>query len=371
MIETPAKIRVCFISLRAYPIFDPSVEKIFGGAEVDLYLLATELAKDPRFDVQFVVGDYGQPDGERIENVTLFKSLDVHKNLFLQGRKLWRALRQANAQIYMQEACSLSTPMIAAWCVLHRRKFVYRTASMQETNGAYFAQNPVRGVFVKWAFRAADQFIVQNEKDAEHAVKTLGRNSLVIRNACRLSSMTTGEKKGILWAGRSPEVKRPDLFLKLTRAFPDKQFVMICQKGTGDADYEQLVNEAQQLSNLTFIRRVPFQEIDRYFERAEVFVNTSDSEGFPNAFVQACKNAAPILSLRVNPDGFLDAHQCGRCADGDWERFCALLRELTETPLGRRLGQNGQAYIRQFHDIEDIVRRYKQLFMGLAGRADE
>ena len=46
MIETPAKIRVCFISLRAYPIFNPSVEKLFGGAEVDLYLLATELAKE-------------------------------------------------------------------------------------------------------------------------------------------------------------------------------------------------------------------------------------------------------------------------------------------------------------------------------------
>jgi glycosyltransferase involved in cell wall biosynthesis len=371
MIETPTKIRVCFISLRAYPIFNPSVEKLFGGAEVDLYLLATELAKDPRFEVQFVVGDYGQPDVERIENVTLFKSLDVHKNLFLQGRKLWHALRQANAQIYMQEACSLSTPMIAALCVLHRRKFVYRTAHTDETDGTYFREHPFRKWFIQWAIRKAEIIITQNEKDVNDAIKTLGRKPCVIRNACRINPLPDSQRNGVLWVARSVSFKRPELFLRLADCFSEKNFIMICPKGTGDAHYERLLDAAEKVNNLTLIKRVPFHQIDRYFEQAAVFVNTSDSEGFPNTFVQACKNGTPILSLRVNPDGFLEAHNCGRCANGDWERFCAILRELTETPQGRELGLNGQSYIRRFHDIEDIVRHYKQLFMGLVGRADE
>ncbi len=55
------KNRVCFVSLKAYPLFNPDISSVFGGAEVDLYMLATELANDERFEVSFIVGDYGQP----------------------------------------------------------------------------------------------------------------------------------------------------------------------------------------------------------------------------------------------------------------------------------------------------------------------
>ncbi len=56
-IQSP--IRVCFISPKAYPLFNPNVEAVFGGAEVDLYYLATELAKDDSFTVSFITADYG------------------------------------------------------------------------------------------------------------------------------------------------------------------------------------------------------------------------------------------------------------------------------------------------------------------------
>ena len=71
--EAVQPIRVCFIILRAYTLFNPDVKDVIGGAEVDLYLLATELAKDKKFEVRFVVGDYGQKQIEVRENVTIIK----------------------------------------------------------------------------------------------------------------------------------------------------------------------------------------------------------------------------------------------------------------------------------------------------------
>ena len=123
--EKNSPIRVCFLSLRAYPIFNPSVNAIFGGAEVDLYLLATEIAKDYGFQVSFVVGDYGQESIETRENVTIIKSLDVNKNLFLGSPMIWKALKKANADIYIQEACSLSTVLFAFFCKCKNKKFVF------------------------------------------------------------------------------------------------------------------------------------------------------------------------------------------------------------------------------------------------------
>ena len=133
------------MSPKAYPIFNPDVGKVFGGAEVDLYLIATELAKDDAYDVRFVVGDYGQPAIEEREHVTLYKSLDVDKNFLAQGWKVWRAMERADSDIYMHEACSLGTTLVALFCKLKRRRFVYRTAHTHETEGVYFKENPLRG----------------------------------------------------------------------------------------------------------------------------------------------------------------------------------------------------------------------------------
>lgn len=365
MNKNPNKIRVCFIAIKAYPIFNSSVEKVFGGAEVDLYLLATELAKDSRFEVSFVVGDYGQPDGEVREGVKLYKSVATDRFMLLEGAKVWRAMKRADADVYMHEACSLVTTLTAIFCKLNHRIFVYRTAHTNETDGTYTSQCPVRGRFVKWAFRHADVFITQNQQDNENLLRTVGRIAIVIPNTCRMPNTPLPLKNGVLWTARSMPVKRPEYFFDLAKAFPGYSFIMICPRGTGDNNYLELVTHAQQIKNLTFLQHVPFQEIDRYFEQAAVFVNTSDSEGFPNTFVQACKSETPILSLRINPDDFLNSNQCGLCCDGDRN---LLMKNLNDLLLDKQrcleLGRNGRRYANQTHNIRVIAEQYKQLFMN-------
>ncbi len=50
-------VKVCFVSPKAYPLFNPDCNGAFGGAEVDLCLLSTELAKDQNFHVAFITAD--------------------------------------------------------------------------------------------------------------------------------------------------------------------------------------------------------------------------------------------------------------------------------------------------------------------------
>ncbi len=101
--NTPAKkpVRVCFVSPKAYPLFAPASEGVFGGAEVDLYLLGTELAKDKDFEISFVTADYGQADSEVIDDVRVIKSLDFNKNSLTGAVKIWRAMSRAGANIYV------------------------------------------------------------------------------------------------------------------------------------------------------------------------------------------------------------------------------------------------------------------------------
>ncbi len=75
------KIKVCFVSPFAYSLFNPEVDLKFGGAEVQMYLVATELAKDENFNVNFVVLDVWQKKKEKHQGVEVYKAYKRGRNI--------------------------------------------------------------------------------------------------------------------------------------------------------------------------------------------------------------------------------------------------------------------------------------------------
>jgi len=133
--------------------------------------------------------------------------------------------------------------------------------------------------------------------------------------------------------------------------------------------FERIATEAAAVPNLTFVERVPFSEIQAYFDRAKVFVNTSTVEGFPNTFVQAAMGAAPVLSLAVNPDDVLDVHGFGRCAHGDTARLTSdLAALLADEGLREAMGQAGFAYAKATHDADAVMPRFKELLARVVAK---
>lgn len=358
------KIRVCFISPKAYPIFNPDVQSVFGGAEVDLYMIATELAKDETFNVSFIVADYGQPDEEQRENVRILKSLDFKQNPLTGAIRIWNAMKRADADWYMLETASPGVPLGLLFARLHRRKMLYRTAHEKECNGDYLARHFFLGKLFKASIRRVDALVTQNRCDQENLLKNMNVSSTVIPNGHPIPCLENVSKKTILWVGRSVDFKHPERFLALAKAFPDEHFTMICQRATGDRHYDDLKASAAGIQNLEFIERVPFHEIDRYFENAKVFVNTSDSEGFPNTFIQACKASTAILSFGFNPDNFLDVHRCGIACGFTGERMAEHLKAMLEDGRYIQLGRNGRDYAAAVHNIVTVAAQYKDIFKG-------
>ena len=74
--------KICFIGPKAYQLFNPKIKSTFGGAEVQLSLLAKELTKNNELDIHFMVTDYGQKNLEQFNNIKIRKSLDFKKNIF-------------------------------------------------------------------------------------------------------------------------------------------------------------------------------------------------------------------------------------------------------------------------------------------------
>lgn len=365
---TDKPISICFVAPKAYGLFDPSAKTNFGGAEVDLYMLATELGKDPAFAVSFITADYGQPAEQTRESVRLLKSLDFGRGPLMGAVRIWRALKTADAQFYLMKTASPGVPLVYAFCRLNRRKFLYRTASRRECDGTYRREHPVLGRLFYRALRGAARVFAQNQDDQELLSCTAGIGAVVIANGHRIGALRDRGRGHILWVGRSAAVKHPQRFLELACRFPQEQFIMICRPATGDTDYESLKKRAKGIANLKFYMDVDFFEVDSYFASAKVFVNTSDKEGFPNTFIQAAKAGTPILSWQVNPDQFLARHQCGLACGASMEKLCEGLAFLLEGRRYTEIGRNGLDYCLEHHDISKIVNIYKEHLHQLAGR---
>jgi glycosyltransferase involved in cell wall biosynthesis len=368
--NSSTRIKICFVAPKAYPLFNPDAKNIknpFGGSEVDLYLLAVELAKDIQFEISFIVADYGQGDSETVENVKVIKSLNFDKNVFSGMFRIWSAMRKADARIYIIKTASSGVPFTAIFCRLYGRAFVYRTASRYECDGEYARRYPVLGWAFNRSLRSAKLVFTQNQTDRENLLRTTGISSVFIRNGHHIERLSDSNRDIILWVGRSDSKKNPQLFLDLAEQFPDEKFVMLCPKAIGDKNYIQLIIRARTMKNLEFIPLVPFQKTGDYFMRAKVFVCTSQAEGFPNTYIQAWINAVPVLSLEVNPDGLFDKFGCGICCKGDFGRLTESLRFMLAGNKYAELGLNGRKYVEEYHDITKIAEEYKRLFCNIAG----
>lgn len=365
--NTPAKkpVRVCFVSPKAYPLFAPASEGYFGGAEVDLYLIGTELAKDGGFEVSFVTADYGQADSEVIDDVRVIKSLDFNKNSLTGAIRIWRAMSRADADIYVLKTPSAGMPLVALFCLVNNKSFVYRSASARECDGTYLKEHYWLGRAFAWSLRKAKTVFVQNLVDKDNMAQTIGVSAMVIPNAHHLEESGSSDRNVILWVGRSAPIKRPELFIELAEKNPDQSFVMICRRATGDDNYDQLCSYAAGISNLEFHKHVPFADIDKFFNRAKVFVNTSDSEGFPNTFIQAGSCSTAMLSLRIDPDDFIKKYNCGVSCSGDFQNLVDSLKDILRNDGYMEMGENSRKYVEENHDIAKVIEQYKEIFARL------
>ena len=257
------KIKVAFVSIFSYPLFNPRCDLTFGGAEVQISLISKELAKDDDFDVSVVVADTGQKEIEVYDNVSVYRSYKRGRNmgnLLKAPVRLYKTLKKVNPDIVVCRAAGVEVGIASIYAKMDRKKFVYSIASNGDISGMY--SKGIRGKLFEIGFKNADKYVAQSAEQME----MLGtKNKALIKNSFPPRDLKENSKSEILWIGRGAEIKRPDFFLKLARDFPGESFVMIMPKSEEDP-WERILQEAKNIQNLKFIESVPFGEIDRYFD---------------------------------------------------------------------------------------------------------
>ena len=365
-------MKICFVSYFTYSLFNPNSRASVGGAEVQIFNLATYL-HGIGHEVSIVVGDFGQSEEEVFDGIRLLKAFALGAK-GMAGKltsklRLFAALSSADADIYVASGASSDAALISLYCRLRGRKFVFRTAHEFDCNGRNESSG-LAGRLYRFGLRGADAVVTQHYGHRE-LLRARGVRSEVIRNAFPITEPAGGDRAiDAFWIGRCEPWKNPEMFLDLAETCPNRFFVMICPPELHQpALFDRVEARAATLPNLRFIERIPFRESQAYFDAARVFVGTSDFEGFPNTYLQACLSGTPILSYKVDPDGFIENRGAGYVAGGDYDAMVqGLHRLLDDREEWKERSAKAWQYVRETHDIRTQGALWAGLFERLLGK---
>lgn len=360
---------VCFVCLYTYAYFEPESDLPLGGAERQLSLIGRELT--PRFDVHFVVGDFGQPTVQSVDGVTLHRAYDPREDSPAarprQVLALFRAMRRADADVYVFRGEHARATLTCALATLIGKRWVYNLALDEHAEPPAGNGERFRRAVVGRVLDAADGIIAQNERQRDRLRAVFDAEAVVVPNGCPPleSHIPYNEREFFLYVGRlTRSQKRPHLFVELARQVPDAEFVLVGPASGDEAYCEQIRREAAALDNLRFPGRVDPEEIDEYFERAIALVNTSTQEGFPNTFLEAWRAGTPVLGLDVDPGRFLGGQSTGY-ADGEFDELVALAERFRDSTTHRRsMGELSKREFDERYHIASVATEYAEVLQA-------
>ena len=345
---------ILFHSSHAHLVLERSTTRVSGGAELQVALLARELA-GLGIDVMIAAGDTGQPDssvhdGVRIRNAGKFQTgrlLDTLRSL----PRVVRVLREERPEWVF----------LLGWTtwlfILHVMKpfFGYKLGFIcgldTEVNGGFRRKNPIRGFLFEYAMRRCDVRFAMT-RDQRRLFEENGMTCELYRNLIlpRSSSRTPEKPIDLLWVSRCQPIKRPHLFLDLAGQLPETRCRMVCPR-EDVALWNSVTSRAAGIPNVEFIERVPYHEIQRVYDEAKIFVNTSEWEGWPNSFIQSGLGGTALLSLVVNPDRLFETYALGRFCAGDAGRMATEARTMLGDPEAlEKMQQESTRFVAEMHD---------------------
>jgi glycosyltransferase involved in cell wall biosynthesis len=292
-------------------------------------------------------------------------------------KEMVETYRRVDADIYCSFGVGNATADIIAYCRRWGKKFVLFAGSGDDFSDSYRKDSLEHNVYGSRCdvcydvVMTADYIVTQTEDQRRLLKQRFGRNSACIANPfdlCTPPAMAPiSAGRFALWIGKSDPVKQPLLFIELAQANPDLSFMMIMNRSDQALHAEVL---SRRPPNVMLVESVPFHQIERYFAQAYVLVNTSRFEGFPNTFLQAGKYAVPVLSLAVDPDGFIELHECGFVAKGDSDALNRGLRTLArDCALRSKTGANLRTYVEERHALPGRVDELKRFLNTVADDA--
>lgn len=345
-----------------------------GGIEVQITAIARELARR-EWHVTLLTAPFGE-DGEAgsVDGLRVLPATGGARSRSLGGlMSLARQLRRLPVDVWLMQGIHPLAGVASLLSHLSGRRFVFWLASDTDAT----CQDPRTSriprphrPFAAYGVRSADAVIAQTSHQKQLVQDNFKRASTVIPNVWPVDSLRPGRANAptALWVANLRWEKRPELVLEVAAAAPEVRFVMVGGPMRGnDGIYQHILAHQHDLPNFHYAGFVPFDTVGQYFESADMFINTSAVEGFPNTFLQAWDAHLPIVAT-FDPDGVLEREQLGYHCAGVPELVERVQLLAADGERRRELGERGKRYLRDHFSLDVVIPRLEAVLQEVGGR---
>jgi len=323
-------------------IVAPSLRGI-GGQAVQASLLLNHWRNDPAVNARFIPTD---PDLPRwlgwVERIPYLRTL-VRMPFYLT--KLWRGMQNVGiAHIFSASYWSFLVATVPAWLIARlRTKKVFVNYHSGEARDHLRRSRVARAIL-----RRADQLIVPSRYLVD-VFRDFGLRALVVPNTVDLDRFSFRLRDPLRpWLvctrGFEPYYSVDQVVLAFSyvkKEFPEAR---LCLVGKGSLEHEirAMVNQLK-LIDVDFVGGVPHNEIYRFYDQADIFVNASWLDNMPLSILEAFASGTPVVSTA--PEGiryFVEHERTGLLSPPGDARALAenVVRVLRNPDLSIRLARN-------------------------------
>jgi glycosyltransferase involved in cell wall biosynthesis len=373
--EPMAAPHVCFVGLGNLPVLAPEYsDQPAGGEALQHTLLARALARCG-WRVSMIVLDSGQSDGATWDGVKTYKAYRADDGIpvvrFLHPRwtKLQSALQRADADIYYTSCAGAELGQVALFARRHGKKLVFRIASDSDCDPRALLVRYWRDrQLFQWGLARADLVLAQTPSQQRALVRNFARQSQVMGLAVEPAGRRrTFHERDIdaLWVANVRALKRPHLFLEAAAGLPGLSFHVIgARLAEAPALYDEVRARSETLPNVSFHGLVPQHRVGAFFERARIHVSTSETEGFPNTFVQAWSRGTPVVTF-LDPERMVSRNGLGAVVSDAEGLHTAIGSLAGDASAWQAASSSSARYFDEHFDESQSVSAYMEAFSSL------
>ncbi len=188
--------------------------------------------------------------------------------------------------------------------------------------------------------------------------------------------LRTVVRPSLVWVRAFHSIYRPEMAIEALRDlhhdFPEARLTML-GPDKGDGSFQMTRRRAEALGvadKVQFGGLVPNQEIPRWLDENDVFLNTTDVDNMPLSVMEAM--AAGLCVVTTDPGGIQFLITKGEALlvrPGCAEAMAKAVRQvLTEPGLSERLSREGRQLVERF-DWECVIREWERLFVAVSSES--
>jgi glycosyltransferase involved in cell wall biosynthesis len=338
-----------------------------GGQSVQADLLLRHWQDDPAIEARFIAIDPPLPWLLAwVERIPLLRTL-VREPIYVIS--LWRGLKAVEiAHIFSASCWSFLVAPLPAWLIarLNGINIVihYHSGEARDHLRHFRSARPV--------LEDADRLVVPSGYLVD-VFRKFGLQAQTVPNIVDLVQFSFRERKPlrprlVCTRGFHPYycldvVVRA--FAKIQQAFPEAKLDLV-GKGPLEPQIRNLVHDLN-LSRVNIAGAVPHQEISRFYDAADIFINASSLDNMPVSILEAFASGTPVVTTAPEGMSYLVEHEhTGLLSEpGDAGALAEnVMRLLREPDLASHLAFNAREEMK-FYCWETVRQQWLKIYHSL------